>query len=36
MDGPELHEAAIKCIQAAFGWVMTSDEVVDTLRGVAV
>jgi nicotinamidase-related amidase len=36
MDGPELHEAAIKCIQAAFGWIITSDEVVDTLKGVAV
>ena len=35
MDGPELHEAALKCIQAAFGWVMTSDEVVAELKEVA-
>lgn len=36
MDGPELHEAALTCIRAAFGWVMTSDEVVGALRGVTV
>jgi biuret amidohydrolase len=36
MDGPELHEAALGCIRAAFGWVMTSDEVIETLKGVAV
>jgi biuret amidohydrolase len=36
MDGPDLHEAALKCIRAAFGWVMISDEVVDTLKGVTV
>lgn len=36
MDGPELHEAALTCIHAAFGWVMTSEEVIGTLRGVAV
>ncbi len=35
MDGPELHEAALKCVQAAFGWVMTSDEVVAELKEVA-
>lgn len=34
MDGPELHEAALRCIAAAFGWVMTSDEVVKALTGV--
>ncbi len=26
MDGPVLHDAALKCLRAAFGWVMTSDE----------
>lgn len=36
MDDPELHEAALKCIRAAFGWVMTSDEVVGTLKEVTV
>jgi nicotinamidase-related amidase len=27
MDGPQLHEAALACIGAAFGWVMSSEEV---------
>ena len=36
MDGPELHEAALTCIRAAFGWVMTSDEVLGALKGVTV
>lgn len=35
MDGPELHEAALACVRAAFGWVMTSDEVVAELKAVA-
>lgn len=35
MDGPELHEAALACVRAAFGWVMTSDEIVTELKGVA-
>lgn len=26
MDGPDLHEAALACVRAAFGWVMTSEE----------
>ena len=26
MDGPPLHEAALTCIRAAFGWVMVADE----------
>jgi nicotinamidase-related amidase len=26
MDGPALHEAALACLRAAFGWVMTADE----------
>jgi nicotinamidase-related amidase len=36
MDGPEIHEAALACVRAAFGWVMTSDEVIVALKGVAV
>ena len=32
MDGPELHEAALECIRAAFGWVMTSHEVIENLK----
>jgi biuret amidohydrolase len=36
MDGPEIHEAALACVRAAFGWVMTSDEVIGALKGVAV
>jgi biuret amidohydrolase len=34
MDGPEIHEAALACVRAAFGWVMTSDEVIGALKGV--
>lgn len=30
MDGPAAHEAALTCIRAAFGWVMTSDEALRT------
>ena len=26
MDGPECHDAALLCIKAAFGWVMTSEQ----------
>lgn len=26
MDGPHLHEAALTCIRAAFGWVMSGEE----------
>jgi nicotinamidase-related amidase len=36
MDGPEIHEAALACVRAAFGWVMTSDEVIGALLRVAV
>jgi biuret amidohydrolase len=36
MDGPEIHEAALACVRAAFGWVMTSDEVIGALKGVTV
>ena len=31
MDGPELHEAALLCIKAAFGWVMTSEQIAKSL-----
>jgi ureidoacrylate peracid hydrolase len=27
MDAPALHDAALTCIRTAFGFVMTSDEV---------
>lgn len=30
IDGPSLHDAALACIRAAFGWVMTSDEALAT------
>ena len=36
MDGPEAHEAALKCIRTAFGWVMTGDEVIATLKVITV
>ena len=32
VDGPELHQAAITCIERAFGWVSTSHEVFPTLQ----
>ncbi|HVR79597.1 MAG TPA: hypothetical protein VMS99_14545 [Acidimicrobiia bacterium] len=28
MDGAEYHDAALRCIQRAFGWVYTSDDVI--------
>jgi nicotinamidase-related amidase len=34
MDGPGLHEAALECIRSAFGWVMTSEEVVEAMRDI--
>ena len=27
MDGPDMHEAALACIRTAFGFVMTTDEI---------
>jgi nicotinamidase-related amidase len=27
MDGPEAHEAGLLCIRAAFGWTLTTDEI---------
>jgi nicotinamidase-related amidase len=35
MDGPDLHKAALMCIQAAFGWVLSSQEVLHTLANPA-
>lgn len=31
MDGPDLHDAALRCIEQAFGWVMTSSEALDLI-----
>jgi nicotinamidase-related amidase len=33
MDGPVLHEAALACFRAAFGWVMSSDEAIALVGG---
>jgi nicotinamidase-related amidase len=33
MDGPVLHEAALTCLRAAFGWVMSSDEAIALVGG---
>jgi nicotinamidase-related amidase len=30
MDGPAMHEAALSCIRAAFGWVMSSEDALAT------
>jgi len=30
MDGPALHDAALACMRAAFGWVMKSEEALAT------
>jgi len=30
MDGPTLHEAALACMRAAFGWVMSGNEALAT------
>ncbi len=35
MDGPALHEAALACFRAAFGWVMRSDAVLEVIRPAA-
>lgn len=32
MDGPDLHDAALQCIERAFGWVMTSSEALGLIR----
>ncbi|MFP6733623.1 MAG: cysteine hydrolase [Rhodospirillales bacterium] len=31
MDGPDFHSAALKCIETAFGWVMSSDEALEAV-----
>jgi nicotinamidase-related amidase len=36
MDGPALHDAALICLRAAFGWVMTGDEALVTFGEKAV
>lgn len=33
IDGPEAHEAALRCVRAAFGWVMSGREAVAAVRG---
>jgi nicotinamidase-related amidase len=32
MNGPDYHEAALKLIEAALGWVIDSDEIVAALE----
>ncbi len=32
MNGPDYHEAALKLIEAALGWVIDSDEIVAALQ----
>jgi biuret amidohydrolase len=32
VDGPDLHQAAITCIESAFGWVATSHEIFPALQ----
>jgi nicotinamidase-related amidase len=36
MDGPALHDAALTCLRAAVGWVMTGDEALVTFGQKAV
>jgi nicotinamidase-related amidase len=31
MDTPEVHESALTCVRAAFGWVRSTDEVLEML-----
>lgn len=31
MDGPELHRAALACIERAFGWVMSAEKVLEAI-----
>lgn len=35
IDGPEEHEAALRCIRTAFGWVMSGHEAIAAVRGKA-
>lgn len=32
MDGPGAHEAALTCVRAAFGWVMSGDEAISKVK----
>ncbi|MCB5362399.1 cysteine hydrolase [Pusillimonas sp. CC-YST705] len=32
IDGPKAHEAALTCVRAAFGWVMSGDEALAAVR----
>ena len=32
MDGPDLHDAALTCIRTAFGWTMTSEQALESIR----
>lgn len=32
IDGPEAHEAALRCIRTAFGWVMSSQDAIAAVR----
>lgn len=32
MDGSELHEAALACMRTAFGWVMSGNEAIATVK----
>jgi nicotinamidase-related amidase len=33
MDGPELHEAALGCIERAYGWVLPAPEALEAASG---
>lgn len=35
MNGPDYHEAAVKLIEAALGWIVESEDVIGALRGMA-
>ena len=32
MDGPDLHDAALTCIRTAFGWTMSSEQALESIR----
>lgn len=33
MDGAAAHQAALDCVRAAFGWVMSGDEAISAVKG---
>ena len=33
VDGPDFHQAALRCIERAFGWVMTPEEALRAVTG---